>query len=132
MIIKEFHLDSYGHVNNARYLDLLEEARWEFITQNGYGYDRVHATQIGPVVLEVHLFFKKEIGLRQSILIESQVISYAGKVGDMRQRILNESGELCCEATLKFGLFDLSARKLLMPNKDWLWAVGLQSESLKE
>ena len=35
MLIKEKHLDTFGHVNNATYFELLEEARWDFITNNG-------------------------------------------------------------------------------------------------
>ena len=30
--IKEKDLDTLGHVNNAKYLELFEEARWDFIT----------------------------------------------------------------------------------------------------
>ena len=33
VIIREQHLDSYGHVNNATYLQLAEEARWEMMHQ---------------------------------------------------------------------------------------------------
>lgn len=29
--VRGFHLDVYGHVNNARYLEFLEDARWEFL-----------------------------------------------------------------------------------------------------
>ena len=28
-----FHLDGYGHVNNARYLEFLEEGRWELFAE---------------------------------------------------------------------------------------------------
>lgn len=31
--IRSYHLDGYGHVNNARYLEFLEEARWAFFGQ---------------------------------------------------------------------------------------------------
>jgi len=33
--IRNYHLDGYGHVNNARYLEFLEEARWHFFEQHG-------------------------------------------------------------------------------------------------
>lgn len=35
IIIRSYHLDGYGHVNNARYLEFLEEARWTFFESNG-------------------------------------------------------------------------------------------------
>ena len=28
--VRGYHLDLYSHVNNARYLEFLEEARWSF------------------------------------------------------------------------------------------------------
>lgn len=28
--VLNYHLDGYGHVNNARYLEFLEAARWHF------------------------------------------------------------------------------------------------------
>lgn len=33
--VRGYHLDGYGHVNNARYLEFLEEARWAFFEQHG-------------------------------------------------------------------------------------------------
>ena len=50
MMIREHHLDSYGHVNNATYVEILEEARWECITQRGYGYKEVQQQKKGPVI----------------------------------------------------------------------------------
>ena len=32
--IRSYHLDGYGHVNNARYLEFLEEARWAFFERH--------------------------------------------------------------------------------------------------
>ncbi|MGB0840577.1 MAG: acyl-CoA thioesterase, partial [Chitinophagales bacterium] len=31
--VKGFHVDQYHHVNNARYLEFLEEARWYFLEE---------------------------------------------------------------------------------------------------
>jgi acyl-CoA thioester hydrolase len=39
--------------------------------------------------------------------------------------MLNEKEELCCDATFVVGLFDLQARKLVLPTPEWLRAVGL-------
>lgn len=32
--VHNYHLDGYGHVNNARYLEFLEEARWTFFQKH--------------------------------------------------------------------------------------------------
>ena len=46
LTIKEFHLDTFGHVNNATYLQIYEEARWEFINQNGYATELARGQSI--------------------------------------------------------------------------------------
>lgn len=35
LTVRNYHLDGYGHVNNARYLEFLEEARWTFFQEIG-------------------------------------------------------------------------------------------------
>lgn len=124
--IREFHLDTFGHVNNATYLQILEEARWEMITQNGYGLEEVQRRGQGPVMLEVHLSFKHELHLREEIEIVTQAHKYDGKVGMLEQKILKKDGRVAAEAQFKFGLFDTKARKLISPTPEWLKAVGLE------
>ena len=46
-------IDAFGHVNNAVYLTLFEEARWEFVTNRGYGLKQIQEKQQGPVILAV-------------------------------------------------------------------------------
>jgi thioesterase III len=127
MLIKEHHLDTFGHVNNATYLELLEEARWDYITANGYGLDTVRALRRGPVILEVALKFKRELGNRQRIRILTGIETYEGKVGTMFQNIVDQEGQLYCAAHFVFALFDLDARKLVEPTSEWRKALGLAS-----
>jgi acyl-CoA thioester hydrolase len=124
VLIKEHHLDTFGHVNNAQYLALLEEARWEFLQEQGIDVNTIHKTGIGPVVLECHIQFLKELTLRQSIRIESQLLSFDKKIGIMRQDIINSHNELCSKAKMTFGVFDLNTRKLILPTTEWLSALG--------
>lgn len=124
--IKETYLDTFGHINNAAYLTLFEEARWDIITQNGFGLQRIQETGIGPTILEIKLSFLKEIRLREKIIIETQAIQYDGKVGKMRQTMIRD-GEICCQAEFLIGLFDLKQRKLIPPTKEWLVAVGIEA-----
>ncbi len=126
MLILERHLDTFGHVNNATYLELFEAARWEWITSNGFGVERIRELQQGPTVLEVTLRFKREIKNRQRIVIRSWVERYEGKICNIIQEMSDEAGKLYCEAHFLCGLFDLKARRLLAPTPDWLTAVGMK------
>ena len=122
--IKETDLDLYGHVNNATYMTLFEDARWDFINRNGYGYAKIKETGLGPVVLEVSMRYLKELRLRDNIIIETSMISYDKKIGKMSQKMVRGE-EICCTAEFAFGLFDLKERKLVFPTPEWLKGVGL-------
>jgi YbgC/YbaW family acyl-CoA thioester hydrolase len=129
-LILESHIDTFGHVNNAAYLEILEEARWDLITRNGYGLDEVQRLRIGPVVLDAHLRFLRELRNRQAITIRSWMDSYSGKIGRFAQQVLDDAGDLCCDAKFTIGLFDLTARKLIRPTSEWVKALGLRPQDL--
>lgn len=124
--ILEAHLDTFGHVNNATYLNLFEEARWDLITQGGYGMKEVQARQQGPVILEVNVVFKRELHLRETIQIHSKVVDFNGKIGKLAQTIVNGAGKVSAEAVFTLGFFDMKARKLITPTPEWLKATGWQ------
>lgn len=124
LIIKEQHLDTFGHVNNATYLTLFEEARWDLITTNGYGLNKIIETSLGPTILEIKLNFLKEIFLRDQITITTQLISYENKIGKLLQKMLRDK-VICTQAEFTFALFDLNKRKLVNPTSDWLQAIGV-------
>jgi acyl-CoA thioester hydrolase len=124
-LVRESHLDSFGHVNNAAYLKLYEEARWEMITERGYGLAEVIRLQRGPVILEVTCKFRRELRLRETITIETRTTSYRGKFSTLNQRMVNREGAVCSEADFKFGLFDTVARRLVSPSPEWLRALGV-------
>lgn len=125
--IKEYHLDTFGHVNNAVYLQLYEEARWDFITKNGYGLDVIKKLQKGPVILEVHVKYKKELKNRESIIIESKTSEIRGRIMTLSQVIKKEDGSIASEATFMVGFFDTVKRTLIAPEPAWLEAIGYKS-----
>jgi thioesterase-3 len=127
--ILERHLDTFGHVNNATYLELFEEARWDWITRNGYGLARVQRERKGPTILEIKISFKRELRNRQPIEILSWMESYPSRVGTAVQQMFDETGQLCCEARFVVGLFDLELRKLILPTPAWQRALGLEPGS---
>jgi len=125
VLIRESHLDSFGHMNNAAYLVLFEEARWEFITRNGYGLKKVQELQQGPIVLELNLKFRKEITLREKIKITVELLETKKKISRFRQAMIKEDGTVATELELIFGLFDLRTRRLIEPTPEWKKAIGL-------
>lgn len=127
VLIREFHLDSFGHVNNAAYVQLYEEARWDFITKNGFGLEYIQKHQIGPVILDLKVRFKRELKNREKIKILSRTIEIVSpKIMVLEQSMIKEDGKVASDATFTVGFFDMTERKLINANADWLKACGLK------
>jgi len=124
MRILERHLDTFGHVNNATVLEILEEARWDFITNRGYSLEHIQKTGFGPIILEINIRYKREMRLREVIKISTKTTKVEKKIVWLHQEIHNEKGDLMVEAELVSGLFDLKERKLVAPTQEWLKAVA--------
>jgi acyl-CoA thioester hydrolase len=131
LLVLEGHLDTFGHVNNATYLQLFEEARWDLITKGGYGLEVVRETGQGPVVLEVQVKFRRELKNREQAVIESQLISYKKTVAKLRQVIRKGDGTVASEAIFVIALWDTKARKLLVPTDRWLAAIGIRADEIE-
>lgn len=124
-MVQETQLDIFGHMNNARYLEVFEQARWDVITQRGYGLSKVQETGQGPVILEAHLRFLKELKQRDKIKISVVCTEYNGKIGKLKQEMLNDKNEVCAELILVVAFFDLKLRKIILPTPEWKVAIGL-------
>lgn len=124
ILIKKAYLDIFGHVNNAKYLTLFEEARWDFITKNGFGIKKMKEEGTGPTILEINIRYLKELCLGDKVIIETQLLSYEGKIGKIKQRMLRGE-EVCCVAHFTIGLLNLKKRKLIIPSAEWLQAFGM-------
>ncbi len=123
--VLETHLDTFGHMNNATYLQIFEQARWEFINERGYGLKKIIETQVGPTILEANIKYKRELRLREVITVESETLEYNSKIGKVFQRMVNQNGETCATAEFTIGLFNMKTRRLISANDDWLRAVGV-------
>jgi len=126
-VIQETSLDSFGHVNHSAYLTLLEEARWDWITKNGYGLHVIKETGLGPTILSLDLKFSRELHARDKVVIETHMNAYEKKIGRIFQRVVRD-GVVCCEANFVIGLFCMTKRKLVLPTSAWLRAVGIEQD----
>lgn len=122
--IVESHLDTFGHVNNATYLKLFEEARWALITERGYGLDTIQSTRRGPVILEANVKFRRELKNRESVMIETSLVDYSSKLGKLRQQLLKADGTLSADAHFVIALWDIDARRLIEPTPEWARAMS--------
>ncbi len=65
-------LDSYGHVNNAVFLNYNEQARWEIFQQLGL-LDTIIASGKKIVIVENQIKYIRQIRLFDEIIVETQM-----------------------------------------------------------
>ena len=123
--VLEHHLDTYGHVNNAVYLQIYEEARWDLSEKNGWGWGRVMQDRIGPVVLAANITYKKELHNREWITITTQFKKMRNSlVAILEQVIYNQQGRIASTLELQIGMINLNTRKLLHPSDEFMHLLG--------
>ncbi|OQX73426.1 MAG: hypothetical protein B6D61_12575 [Bacteroidetes bacterium 4484_249] len=67
-----YELDSYNHVNNAVYLNYMEQARWDFFRQINL-LSFLNESQKKLVVVGIDIRYKKEIKLFDKLVIETRI-----------------------------------------------------------
>lgn len=117
-------LDGYGHVNNAHYLELYEDARWDILEKSGLGRQFLLDSKIGPVILEINIRFRHELTEGQLITIETISRRKSNRLFYFDQKMLNEAGEVCNQATFTTSLFDIKNRVMLRADEKWMEAFG--------
>jgi thioesterase-3 len=55
--IRGYHIDHFGHVNHGRYVELLEEARWQYLDDNNL-IDAIHETGAIHVVSRLEVDYR--------------------------------------------------------------------------
>lgn len=94
--IRSYHLDGYGHVNNARYLEFLEEARWAFFEQHGL---LKSLNGIIIVVARIDIRYRRAAQEGQVLYITGAIQSAAPRQLVLRQTIARaDNGKTVAEA----------------------------------
>ena len=109
--IRSYHCDLYGHVNNARYLEFLEEARWSLLDDHD---STIHWRErdIGFVVLKVEISYRRPAREGDVLEIRSRMKHLGGKSGVVHQEVVSlGSGKCVAEADVTFVVFDLKRQR---------------------
>ncbi|MEB5834806.1 YbgC/FadM family acyl-CoA thioesterase [Pantoea dispersa] len=109
--VRGYHLDVYQHVNNARYLEFLEEARWQWL-EDADAFHWLLEQQLAFVVVNININYRRPAVLGDVLHIESEVSQLNGKSGIILQRVvLAGDNTLVADAALTFVCIDLRTQK---------------------
>ncbi|PXW21415.1 YbgC/FadM family acyl-CoA thioesterase [Pantoea sp. JKS000250] len=109
--VRGYHLDVYQHVNNARYLEFLEEARWEWL-EVAEAFHWLQEQKLAFVVVNININYRRPAVLGDVLVIDSEITQLNGKSGIIAQRVLLAGQEtVVADAVLTFVCIDLRTQK---------------------
>jgi len=100
-----YELDSYNHVNNAVFLNYMEQARWEIMHDEGI-LDRYQEEGKKLVVTEINIRYAREIRLFDEIVAKTEIREKAPYLVFHHKIINKKKNTLCAKATVKTLLLD--------------------------
>jgi len=109
--VRGYHLDVYQHVNNARYLEFLEEARWQWL-EEAEAFHWLQEQKLAFVVVNININYRRPAVLGDVLTIDSEITQLNGKSGIIAQRVLLAGQEtVVADAALTFVCIDLRTQK---------------------
>ncbi len=84
--VRGYHLDVYGHVNNARYLEFLEEGRWQWIERLA-DLGAMKDTGLGFSIVNININFRRPAVLGEVLEIETSLRALRNRSGVVHQTV---------------------------------------------
>ncbi len=123
--VRGYHLDQHGHVNNVRYTEFLEEARYNLLDPHEDVLSVLKTTGIMLFIVNININFSQPAFLGDLLRIESGISQIGRKSGIIHQRILkNNRDEPILSADVTFVAMNATTGKA-MPMEGKLLA-GIQ------
>ncbi|GAB4223389.1 MAG: thioesterase family protein [Gammaproteobacteria bacterium] len=111
--VRGFHLDVYQHVNNARFLEFLEEARWEY-------YENVLRPHVSAyddyvfTVVNININYRAPALLGDSLQVDCQLIKLKRRSMILHQTIRNkQTNTIITYADVTFVLVDPTRQRAI-------------------
>lgn len=123
--VRGYHADFYGHINNARYLELLEEARWNHF-EHSIDYEEFKKNGWAFIIVNINISYRKPALPGDTIHIKTEYKSHGSRNMVLHQTIfVNGMETIAAEADITFVVLDMKTEKLV-PLEGRLLEVLLQ------
>ena len=104
--IRTFHTDAFGHVNNSKYLELLEEARWQFAEHIGL-IPLLTEYNLGFIIIDLNMRFRVPVFEGETIQVFTSLIALGSASGDVKQTVHKQGDkQIALKAQYHFILID--------------------------
>ena len=108
----------YNHVNHARALRFMELARLAYLEAIGIPNDTLIARSLFIVIAEISVVYKREL-FQGPIVVTCESPRIEGKSMFLHQRIVNERGKVCVEATYDLRFLCGDTKRSVTPPADF-------------
>jgi thioesterase-3 len=109
--VRGFHIDIFSHVNNARYLEFMEEARWVVIDKY-IDLKRMQAKGIIFVVVNININYRRPASMGDILELYLGLTKIGGKSAVFYQEIrLKGTDTVVADAQVTFVFSDKNAGK---------------------
>ncbi|MCP1313386.1 MULTISPECIES: thioesterase family protein [unclassified Halomonas] len=109
--VRGYHLDGYGHVNNARYLEFMEEGRWAFFDDHAELIRELNRAGRAFVVVNLNIDYKRAAVQNDDLCVLTGILDVGERSARCHHRILTSDGKVVAQADLTFVLLDLKANE---------------------
>ena len=114
VVVRGYHLDVYGHVNNARYLEFLEEGRWSLF-DGKLDLEAWKKIGLSFYVVNININYRASAVLGDVLEVRSEMVRIGNRIAALKQQvILIESGKVCVEADVTFVIADDNGKAVPM------------------
>ncbi len=109
--VRGYHLDLFRHVNNARYLEFLEEARWSMLESRGSlaFFENSHYTL---AVVNINIDYRRAAYMGEVLSIATSMKTIGNRSCIMRQLVTLKGAEtIVADADVAFVIVDTRTEK---------------------
>ncbi|MDR0589107.1 MAG: acyl-CoA thioesterase, partial [Spirochaetaceae bacterium] len=114
LMVRTYECDSYGHVNNAVYLNYLEFARYEFLKDINFDYPAMIKAGYGVYIARVEIDYKKPALAGDVVIIRSWPIKKGAVSGVIAQEI-TRGEDLLVTARVTWAFVDSQGMPVKLP-----------------
>lgn len=110
--VQSSHVDLFGHVNHARYLEFMEWGRFAWSAHHGFPIEKMMEEGYGPAIIKAEIRWRRECKFGDQLKVMVEAVSARRGIGKLRQEIFRGEN-LVCDGELSFVMFDLKKRQAL-------------------
>jgi len=117
--VRGYHLDVYGHVNNTRYLEFLEEARWA-VKDHYFDFPDFHEQGFAIVIVNTNINYRRPAGLGDLLEIHTYIKKIGSRSSIFRHEIYQKGTDrLIADADVTFVIMDTQTGHAVQLTPDW-------------